>query len=68
MNKILLYAGMALAAGLGAAMATPAAAVGGCERECRQNYSACWYSCTPGEIWCYALCADNYYACSAECG
>lgn len=68
MNKTLLFAGMALAAGLGASMAPPANALTQCERMCREDYTGCWYSCTPGQSWCYTLCADVYHACSADCG
>lgn len=67
MKNILLFAGMALATGLGISMAPSASALPLCERICREDYTHCWYSCTPGQSWCYAMCADNYNACSADC-
>ncbi len=68
MKQIVLYASMALAFGLGASIAYPAQAITACERLCREDYTSCWYSCTPGQTWCYDLCAQNYRDCSAECG
>ena len=59
---------MAMTAGLGVSMSTPMAAAGNqCIRSCQQEYTDCWYSCTPGQGWCYDMCHTNYYDCAASC-
>ena len=59
---------MAMTAGLGVSISTPvAAAVNQCVRSCQQEYTDCWYSCTPGQGWCYDMCRTNYYDCAASC-
>ena len=63
-----LAAMMALSAGLGMSMSTTTEAAGNqCIRMCQGEYTSCWYSCTPGQGWCYDMCRDNYNACAAEC-
>jgi hypothetical protein len=64
-----LAAMMAMSAGLGMSVSTNsiAAPVSACERMCRAEYTQCWYSCTPGQGWCYDLCRTNYYNCSGGC-
>lgn len=63
-----LTAMMAMAAGLGMSISTsPAFAANLCTRICQEDYTWCWYSCTPGESWCYDTCRDNYYACISDC-
>jgi len=68
-NPWILASAMAIAAGMGMSVATTSeAAVSGCERRCRAEYTQCWYSCTPGDGPCYTQCQANYYDCSAGCG
>lgn len=67
-HQSLLIGAIALATGIGMSMSTSAKAGSLCERRCSQEYTQCWYACTPGQGWCYELCRDNYYGCVADCG
>lgn len=63
-----LTAMMAMAAGLGMSMSSTTAAAGNqCIRACQAEYTACWYSCSPGQGWCYDLCKTNYENCITDC-
>lgn len=63
-----LAAMMALSAGLGMSVSTTTEAAGNqCIKWCQQDYTYCWYSCTPGQGACYDQCRTNYYDCAAGC-